>query len=162
MSDLKQSADYVREMEAKVHRLEASEKELIWQLRDAQAAELAATVEVERLNKLINNPHTEHFLSAVQLEAAHQQERWASSHDAGKEDADWFWLVGYLAGKAIRPGQTQEKRLHHIITTAAACLNWHGRASGTHTGHSMAVRQPSMRPGLSAETQAQIDGEVTA
>jgi len=33
-----------------------------------------------------------------------------------------FWLIGYLAGKAL---SKPEKQLHHIITTAAACLNWH-------------------------------------
>ena len=41
-----------------------------------------------------------------------------------KTPEDWFWLIGYLVGKAIRPDDPG-KRLHHIITTAAACLNWH-------------------------------------
>jgi hypothetical protein len=75
-----------------------------------------------RLVALINNPHTNSFLDAVRLEAAHQRERWKADHDAGKTDADWFWLIGYLAGKALHK---PEKQLHHIITTAAACLNWH-------------------------------------
>lgn len=82
----------------------------------------AANREIDRLVALINNPHTNSFLDAVRLEAAHQRERWKAEHDSGKEDADWFWLIGHLAGKAIhRP----EKQLHHIITTAAVCLNWH-------------------------------------
>jgi hypothetical protein len=25
----------------------------------------------------------------------------ATAHDAGKTDADWYWLIGYLAGKAL-------------------------------------------------------------
>lgn len=95
--------------------------------------------EVARLQALINTPHTADFMQAVQLEAVHQRERWGVEHDAGKEDSDWFWLIGYLAGKAIRPDATPEKRLHHIITTAAACLNWHAARSGVDT---------RMRPGI--------------
>lgn len=92
--------------------------------------------EVSRLQSLINTPHTAEFLMAVQLEAVHQRERWGSEHDAGKTDADWFWLIGYLAGKAV---SKPEKQLHHIITTAAACLNWHAARTGADT---------SMRPGI--------------
>lgn len=115
---------------------------IIAELRRLQTLLDKSEAERERLSKLINNPHTEHFLEAVKLEAAHQQERWSSDHDAGKDDTDWFWLLGYLAGKAVRPDSSHEKKLHHIITTAAACLNWHGRASGVHSGDEMAVRQP--------------------
>ncbi len=106
--------------------------------------------EVKRLDALINNPHTENFLESVRLEAAHQRERWGAKHDAGKQASDWFWLIGYLAGKAIRPEQPEQKRLHHIITTAAACLNWHANV----TGHSDA-----MKPGAegSAVNGALID-----
>lgn len=85
---------------------------------DSQAAEIA------RLNDLINNPHTDDFLEAVRLEAAHQQERWALGHDDEKSAADWFWLVGFLAGKAIRPLE-ENKMLHRIITVGAVALNWH-------------------------------------
>jgi hypothetical protein len=92
--------------------------------------------EVDRLRSLINTPHTNDFLNAVRLEAAHQRERWSVEHDAGKTDADWFWLIGYLAGKALNK---PEKQLHHIITTAAACLNWHANKTGAST---------SMRPGI--------------
>ena len=81
-----------------------------------------AEAEVARLTALINTPHTNSFLDAVRLEAAHQRERWSVSHDAGKTDADWYWLLAHLAGKAINK---PEKLLHHIVTTAAACLNWH-------------------------------------
>ena len=98
-----------------------------------------AEIERDRLHTLINNPHTMDFIEAVRTEAAHQRERWPSEHDAGKTDADWFWLIGYLAGKAIRPDATPEKRLHHIITTAAACLNWHAASHGL----------IDMRPGIS-------------
>ncbi len=97
--------------------------------------------ELKRLNELINNPHTDDFLEAVRLEAAFQREHWGSAHDAGKTDADWFWLVGYLAGKAL---SKPEKRLHHTVSTAAALMNWHAQAAG--------VRN-EMRPGIGPDAQ---------
>lgn len=83
--------------------------------------------EAERLNTLINNPHTENFLEAVKIEAAHQRERWGSSHDSEKTAPDWFWLIGYLSGKALEAWKRDDdqKLLHHIVTTAAALSNWH-------------------------------------
>lgn len=90
----------------------------------------------QRLDTLINNPHTEDFLEAVRLEAAHQRERFGSETNAGKTDAEFFWLVGRLAGKAL---SKPEKKLHHIITSAAALLNWHANATGAST---------VMRPGI--------------
>jgi hypothetical protein len=102
-------------------------------------AKLAAAEKDAAKYRAINTPEIEHFLQAVHNEALHQRERWDSDHDAGKEDTDWYWLIGYLAGKAIRPNQTREKVLHHIITTAAVCLNWHAARIGTHN---------AMRPGI--------------
>jgi hypothetical protein len=104
--------------------------------RDAAIQCDAAARELRRLGQLINKPHTANFLEAVRYEAAHQRERWAAEHDAGKADSDWFWLIGYLAGKALHK---PEKQLHHIITTAAACLNWHAMKTGADT---------RMRPGI--------------
>lgn len=99
-----------------------------------------AADKIDHLDGLINSPHTAEFLEAVKLEAAHQRERWGSRHDGGKTDPDWFWLIGYLAGKAV---SKPEKQLHHIITTAAACLNWHAARTGTDT---------RMRPGIEEPT----------
>lgn len=99
--------------------------------------------QVERLHNLINTPHTDVFVDAVRLEAAHQQERWGTSHDEGKAPADWFWLLGYLGGKALAAfvkGDVQKGR-HHIISSAAALLNWHRHATGEMT---------AMRPGIDA------------
>lgn len=96
---------------------------------------LAAYNRIVYLEALINTPHTNDFLEAVRLEAAHQREHWGSSQDEGKTDADWFWLLGHLAGKAVH---LPEKQLHHIITSAAVLLNWHmQRTVGS-----------SMRPGI--------------
>lgn len=100
----------------------------------------ALQVENSRLSGLINNPHTADFLEAVRLEAAHQRERWGSDHDSGKTDAAWFWLVGYLAGKALHK---PEKQLHHIITTAAACLNWHAARTGVDTRMRPGIEEPA-------------------
>jgi len=88
--------------------------------------------------RAINTPEISDFLASVHNEALHQRERWGSDHDEGKTDADWFWLLGYLGGKAMHAA-TDEKRLHHIITTAAACLNWHAARVGAWA---------SMRPGI--------------
>ncbi|TBR76167.1 MAG: hypothetical protein EPN64_09160 [Burkholderiaceae bacterium] len=97
--------------------------------------------EVERLHQLINTPQTQDWMRAVDLEAAHQQERWGSAHDAGKAPEDWFWLLGYLSGKALAALKAgdQEKTRHHIISSAAVLRNWHRHIAGELT---------SMRPGI--------------
>jgi hypothetical protein len=89
----------------------------------------------------INTPEVDDFLSAVRNEALHQRERWAARGDAGKSDADWFWLVGYLAGKALH--NVNDKKLHHVITAAAALLNWHAKLTGNYA---------AMRPGIEEPT----------
>lgn len=104
----------------------------------------ASRAECERLDQFINSPGLIDFQKAVILEAAHQRERWGSDHDAGKTPADWFWLVGYVAGKAL---SKPDKRLHHIITTAAVCANWHAAELGL----------TDMRPGISADKTEAID-----
>ena len=76
----------------------------------------------EELNARVNTPMTDNFLEAVKNEAAHQRERWGEDHDGLKTHGDWFWLLGYLAGKALH--DVRGKRKHHIIATAAACCNW--------------------------------------
>lgn len=83
--------------------------------------------EIDRLNQIINSPQSDDFLRAVSTEAEHQRQRWGSDQDQGKTPADWFWLVGYLAGKALHAHVVgnMEKAEHHIITTAAALANWH-------------------------------------
>lgn len=95
--------------------------------------------EVARLNAVINQPQADDFVRAVSIEAEHQRQRWNSEHDAGKTPADWFWLVGYLAGKALHAhgAGSIEKAEHHVITTGAACLNWHRAMFG----------KTNMRPG---------------
>ena len=83
--------------------------------------------EVIRLHELDNTPEIEDFLQGVRLEAAHQVTRWGEAHDREKSAENWYWLVGYLAGKALRAAIAGDraKALHHCISTAAALLNWH-------------------------------------
>jgi hypothetical protein len=96
--------------------------------------------EVARLTALINTPEIVDFVRAVQIEAVHQRERWGSKQDEGKTAANWFWLLGYLAGKALHSDKVgdRDKLLHHVITTAAACANWHAQVLGN----------CDMRPGI--------------
>ena len=97
--------------------------------------------EIARLKAQLNTPEIEDFMRGVELEAAHQRERWGTDHDAGKTPADWFWLIGYVAGKALHAAiaGNSEKFKHHVITTAAVCANWHLYSTGIDT---------RMRPGI--------------
>jgi hypothetical protein len=103
-----------------------------------------AMSELARLRSLLNTPETEDFDKGVPLEAAHQIERWGAAHDAGKNPEDWFWLCGYLAGKALSAYKSgdEQKAKHHCISTAAAMRNWHKH---------IALGESVMRPGISAE-----------
>lgn len=98
---------------------------------------------IAELERERDTPHTANFLEAVQLEALHQRERWGAEHDAGKEPQDWFWLLGYLGGKALWSAVhgDREKALHHTISSAAVLLNWHAALSG---------EDNRMRPGIEA------------
>jgi hypothetical protein len=92
----------------------------------------------------INSPELYDFVSAVTNEALHQREKWGIDADGGKSDADWFWLIGYLAGKALHNPEKSDMpptdaRLHRIITVAAAAANWHAATLGTYA---------RMRPGI--------------
>lgn len=119
-------------------------------LTDERVIELKR--EVERLNAIINTPQSNNFLRAVSTEAEHQRQRWGSEHDAGKAPSDWFWLIGYLAGKGLHShaGGNIEKAEHHIITTAAVCANWHRAMFG----------KTDMRPGIDAEAAYGIKGDA--
>ena len=83
------------------------------------------------IEKHISTPEVENFIRAVKREAAHQKKAWKAT-DPLKTSADWYWLVGYLGGKALMDPHEEsdarskrERRMHRIITVAAACLHWH-------------------------------------
>lgn len=109
---------------------------------DASVAEVAELRErIIELETLINTPQTGDWISAVRLEAAHQIERWGVEQDAGKSPSDWFWLIGYLSGKALASAVigNVDKAKHHTISTGAALLNWHRHLTG---------ESRLMRPGI--------------
>ena len=91
-----------------------------------------AELELQRLRAVINRPLYDDFCRAVVREAIHQTERWGPDHDNVKTPADWFWLIGYLAGKALAAhiaGNT-EKAKHHTISSAGALMHWHAAICG--------------------------------
>ena len=95
---------------------------------------------IAELEALINTPELHDYSKGVVLEAVHQRARWGTDHDGGKAPADWFWLIGYLAQKAMMSqiaGDT-DKALHHTVTTGAAMANWHASILG----------RTNMRPGI--------------
>lgn len=117
--------------------------------RDGEKTPLSATEQEDArllqqlldLEMQVNSPQIDNFLEAVKLEAVHQRARWGADHDVGKTPEDWLWLLGYLATKATQAARYDDrpKFLHHIVTTAAAALNWHAHATGEDT---------RMRPGI--------------
>jgi hypothetical protein len=83
-------------------------------------------MEHSRLKELLGRPEIDDFWDGIVLEAAHQRQRWGDAHDRGKSAENWYWLVGYLAGKALRAAieGDQDKARHHTISTAAALFQW--------------------------------------
>ncbi len=130
----------------------------LWRKSVVDAEE--AKAEVERLKKLINTPYAEEFFPGVQVEAAHQVERWGVEHDEGKAPEDWLWLLGALAAKAVRslnsgPSRDFEKAKHHIITSAAVLKNWY-----EHVRRAMDGKGPgSFQPGVDDDAVISAIGE---
>lgn len=122
--------------------------ELVRGYKRAESAER----ELAALRELVNCPHNDDWFEGVRIEAAHQQERWGAEHDDGKEPSDWFWLIGYLAGKCLRAciDGNIDKAKHHTISTAAVLLNWYRRISG---------ESWNMRPGIPSFDNAEGVGD---
>lgn len=111
---------------AKMEAINAGQQDRAVEFNDAYVAVLELTAQRDRLDGLVNNPQTALFLEAVRSEAAHQVERWGTVHDRAKEPQDWFWLLGYLGGKALAAHNAGDdfKALHHTISSAAVLANW--------------------------------------
>lgn len=109
--------------------------------RDDARSKLAAAEQDGRRYRELATPEIHDFMLAVEREAAHQRDRWETEHDSGKSPEDWLWLVAYLSVKATQANRygDQKKYLHHIVTCAAACCNWHANATGANK---------MMRPGV--------------
>ena len=82
--------------------------------------------EVKRLTKILNTPLYEEFVEAVKAESAHQLWRWEKP-DNEKNPQDWFDLIRFLSGKALRAHIDGNRRqsLHHTVSSAAALMHWH-------------------------------------
>ena len=87
--------------------------------------------------RVLNNPELRNFVNGVVLEAQHQRQRWGEAHDRSKSAENWYWLVGYLAGKALRAAieGDHDKALHHTISAAAALSQWHAAIMSDLSGH---------------------------
>ena len=112
----------------KLDRLDAEIEEL-------RIARDRAEAEAERFRALISRPYVGLWADEVVVEAAHQRERWPSAEDAKKTPAAWFWLVGYLAGKALAAAEAgdTDKLRHHTVSTAAVLAHWAAYAKGDET-----------------------------
>jgi hypothetical protein len=102
------------------------------------------TREAERLRDLISRPYIGAWTDEILIEAAHQRERYGAEHDTGKSPEDWFWLIGYLAGKALaahKAGDTA-KAHHHTVSTAAVLAHWAAAIDGN---------EAVFRPGIGAD-----------
>lgn len=124
-------------------------------LREQEGEIKTLQSELTKARELLNTPHTDDWFEGVRLEAGRQIGRWGTEHDAGKAPADWFWLIGYLAQKAMiaQMSGDEEKARHHTISTGAAMLNWFRVIVGDSN---------AMRPGIDAHQSAPAakDGEA--
>lgn len=112
-----------------------------WKARAKATAGQVATLDAEitRLRAIVDSPDPFGFWEASVAEAQFQRMKWEHDGDEGKAEADWFWFIGYLAGKALHnPDGDLVKKLHRITTIAVAAANWHAAISG----------DQGMRPGI--------------
>lgn len=121
MSDLVLTKERLAEIEARGELIAAS-------LSDIPAL----IAEIRRLREQLNTPEIHDFMAGVISEAQHQRARWGNDQDASKLPEDWFWLLGYLAGKCLAAHKAGDvgKALHHMVSTAAAIANWHAAILG--------------------------------
>lgn len=110
-----------------------SQKKRIAELEDQLTRK---AVEADNLRDVLNTPLFDDFTQAVSREAVHQIQRWGRAHDRSKSAENWYWLVGYLAGKALRAAIKGdiEKAKHHTISTAAALMQWHAAIAADASG----------------------------
>lgn len=111
-------------------------------LSEAEVEELRS--ENARLRDLIGRPYIGAWSDEIVVEAAHQRERFGADHDHGKNPEDWFWLIGYLAGKclaACKAGDATKAR-HHTVSTGAVLAHWAAAIDGN---------EDVFRPGLGVD-----------
>lgn len=111
------------------HLVPSDLRALLDALRDEQ-------MEHALLKELLSRPEIDDFWEGIITEAAHQRLRWGDAHDRSKSAENWFWLVGYLSGKALRASieGDKAKAKHHTISAAAALFQWHEAIKTDETG----------------------------
>lgn len=86
----------------------------------------ALDAENRRMQAILNTPEIKDFLKAVEIEAAHQRNRWGDAHDEQKDAGDWaHCLPLILSSNQAVWERDRDKYLHHLITMAAICFNAH-------------------------------------
>lgn len=91
--------------------------------------------ELRRLNAIIHSPESNEFLKGASIEAEYQRQLHGVDETDSRYDwQQWFWVTGYLLGKALaacRSGEGNgEKAKHHLVTSAALLNNWHNVLTG--------------------------------
>lgn len=109
---------------------------------------------------LINSPQTTNFMEAVRVVAGHLVRYWGSERDASKRPEDWITLIVDLLGKASKAhfDGDRDKLLHHVITLAAICLNWHRNMMEMRPGIGPANDKEQKR---SADNLRSVDALIT-
>ena len=120
----------------------------LWDDLDLEVCAKAAD-EIKRLRDLIGRPYVGAWTDEILIEAAHQRDRFGAAHDHGKQPEDWFWLIGYLAGKALAAHKAGDlaKAHHHTVSTAAVLAHWAAAIDGN---------ESVFRPGLGIEKIASV------
>lgn len=84
------------------------------------------------MSALDDVPITHDFLAGLHAEKDHQVRRWGRSHDSNKSPTDWFWVLGWIAGKAVAAHLAGDrvKAQHRVIAAAAILSHWHDALKG--------------------------------
>lgn len=84
---------------------------------------------------------TDAFFETARAEARHERMR-EEPGAPPRKDADWFWLIGYLAGRVLSPVGVETK-CARVAAVAAACLNWHAAIVEKSAAWAHAMAEPA-------------------
>ncbi|MFM0226167.1 hypothetical protein [Paraburkholderia dipogonis] len=106
-----------------------------WTARGISAYAKQLEARVAELNAIIHTPESGEFLKGVSIEAEYQRQLHGIDATEARFDwHQWFWVTGYLLGKALAACKSgegdREKAKHHLVTTAALINNWHNTLTG--------------------------------
>lgn len=106
-----------------------------WTARGISAYAKHLESRIHELNAIIHTPESNEFLKGVSIEGEYQRQlHGVDITDARFDWHQWFWVTGYLLGKALaacKSGEGDgEKAKHHLITAAALISNWHNVLTG--------------------------------